>query len=86
MPQTTKKTITIRQSHTIILEGLTTTARLMGLGLEKQFGIQQMMYTGFNLWENKKTTYKYRQENICSFTLSVLLTQKTRDCVNQKII
>lgn len=57
MPQTTKKNITIRQSHTIILEeGLTTTARLMGLGLEKQFGIQQMTYTGFNLWENKKTT------------------------------
>lgn len=61
-------------------------ARLLGLSLEKQFRIQQMTYTGFNLWENKKATSKYRQQNICPSKLPTLLTQKTRDSVNQKTV
>lgn len=51
----TKKNTTIRQPNTIILEELTTIIRLIGLDLENQFRIQQMAYTSFNLWENKKT-------------------------------
>lgn len=51
----TKKNITIRQPNTIILEELTTIIRLIVLDLGNQFRIQQMAYTSFNLWENKKT-------------------------------